>query len=84
MVPYVLEGFKIGDLKSLCSKPAVLAYGMQDKAIEPDYAIRDFKALFPSSKVVKLLKAGHYSQEDEPEVLINLIKDFVIENNKHK
>ncbi|MDC1035749.1 alpha/beta fold hydrolase [Alphaproteobacteria bacterium] len=84
MVPYVLEGFKIGDLKSLCSKPAVLAYGMQDKAIEPDYAIRDFKALFPNSKVVKLLKAGHYSQEDEPEVLINLIKDFVIENNKHK
>ena len=79
MVPYVLEGFKIGDLKSLCSKPAVLAYGMQDKAIEPDYAIRDFKALFPSSKVVKLLKAGHYSQEDEPEVLINLIKDFIIE-----
>jgi haloalkane dehalogenase len=84
MVPYVLEGFKIGDLKSLCSKPAVLVYGMQDKAIEPDYAIRDFKALFPSSKVVKLPKAGHYSQEDEPEVLINLIKDFVIENNKHK
>jgi haloalkane dehalogenase len=84
MVPYVLEGFKIGDLKSLCSKPAVLAYGMQDKAIEPDYAIRDFKALFPNSKVVKLPKAGHYSQEDEPEVLINLIKDFIIENNKHK
>src|SRR6056300_557325 len=84
MVPYVLEGFKIGDLKSLCSKPAVLAYGMQDKAIEPDYAIRDFKSLFPNSKVVKLPKAGHYSQEDEPEVLINLIKDFIIENNKHK
>lgn len=84
MVPYVLEGFKIGDLKSLCSKPAVLAYGMQDKAIEPDYAIRDFKALFPSSKVFKLPNAGHYSQEDEPEVLINLIKDFIIENNKYK
>ena len=79
MVPYILEGFKLGDLKSLCSKPAFLAYGMQDRAIEPDYAIRDFKALFPNSKVFKLSNAGHYSQEDEPEVLINLIKDFVKE-----
>ena len=79
MVPYILEGFKLGDLKSLCSKPAFLAYGMQDRAIEPDYAIRDFKALFPNSKVFKLPNAGHYSQEDEPELLINLIKDFVKE-----
>lgn len=79
MVPYILEGFKLGDLKSLCSKPAFLAYGMQDRAIEPDYAIRDFKALFPNAKVIKLPNAGHYSQEDEPEVLINLIKDFVKE-----
>lgn len=79
MVPYILEGLKLGDLKSLCSKPAFLAYGMQDRAIEPDYAIRDFKALFPKSKVFKLPNAGHYSQEDEPEVLINLIKDFVKE-----
>ena len=79
MVPYILEGFKLGDLKSLCSKPAFLAYGMQDRAIEPDYAIRDFKALFPNAKVFKLPNAGHYSQEDEPELLIKLIKDFVKE-----
>ena len=81
MVPYIIEGIKEGDLKYLCSKPAILAYGMQDRAIDPDYAIRDFKALFPKSRVVKLPNAGHYSQEDEPEVLINLIKDFIQENN---
>ncbi|MGA0412184.1 MAG: alpha/beta fold hydrolase [Candidatus Puniceispirillales bacterium] len=81
MVPYIIEGIKEGDLKSLCSKPAILAYGMQDRAIDPDYAIRDFKALFPKSRVVKLPNAGHYSQEDEPEVLINLIRDFIQENN---
>src|SRR6056300_1272698 len=80
MVPYIIEGIKEGDLKSLCSKPAILAYGMLDRAIDPDYAIRDFKALFPKSRVVKLPNAGHYSQEDEPEVLINLIKDFIQEN----
>ena len=80
IVPYIVEGIKQGDLKSLCSKPAVLAYGMKDKAIEPDYAIRDFKALFPGSKVVEIPNAGHYSQEDEPELLINLIKEFMTEN----
>ena len=80
IVPYIVEGIKQGDLKSLCSKPAVLAYGMKDKAIEPDYAIRDFRALFPGSKVVEMPNAGHYSQEDEPELLINLIKEFMTEN----
>ena len=77
IVPYIVEGIKQGDLKSLCLKPAVLAYGMKDKAIEPDYAIRDFKALFPGSKVVEMPNAGHYSQEDEPELLINLIREFM-------
>ena len=80
IVPYIIEGIKEGDLKSLCSKPAILAYGMKDRAIEPDYAIRDFKALFPGSNVVEMPNAGHYSQEDEPELLINLIKDFMKEN----
>ena len=53
---------------------------MKDRAIEPDYAIRDFKSLFPDSNVVEMPNAGHYSQEDEPELLINLIKDFMKEN----
>jgi len=80
IVPYIIQGIKEGDLKSLCSKPAILAYGMKDRAIEPDYAIRDFKALFSGSDVVEMPNAGHYSQEDEPELLINLIKDFMKEN----
>ena len=80
IVPYIIQGIKEGDLKSLCSKPAILAYGMKDRAIEPDYAIRDFKALFPGSNVVEMPNAGHYSQEDEPELLVNLIKDFMNEN----
>ena len=84
IAPYVIEGIKQGDLKSLCAKPAILAYGMKDNAIEPDYAIRDFKALFPSSKVIEMPNAGHYSQEDEPELLINLIKEFMKHNENNK
>ena len=82
IIPFIVEGFKEGNLKDLCSKPAILAYGMQDKAIEPDYAIRDFKALFPNSIVTKIPNAGHYSQEDEPQLLIDLIKKFMNENAK--
>ena len=84
IVPYIIEGIKQGDLKSLCAKPAILAYGMKDNAIEPDYAIRDFKALFPNSKVIEMPNAGHYSQEDEPELLINLIKEFMKHNENNK
>jgi len=82
IIPFIVEGFKEGNLKDLCSKPAILAYGMQDKAIDPDYAIRDFKALFPSSIVTEIPNAGHYSQEDEPQLLIDLIKKFMNENAK--
>ena len=84
IVPYIVEGIKQGDLKSLCAKPAILAYGMKDNAIEPDYAIRDFKALFPNSKVIEMPNAGHYSQEDEPELLTNLIKEFMKHNENNK
>ena len=82
IIPFIVEGFREGNLKNLCSKPAILAYGMQDKAIDPDYAIRDFKALFPSSIVTEIPDAGHYSQEDEPQLLIDLIKKFMNENAK--
>ena len=54
---------------------------MQDKAIDPDYAIRDFRALFPQSKVTEIPNAGHYSQEDEPQILIDLIQKFMHVNS---
>jgi len=82
IVPFIVEGIKQGNLSELCSKPAILAYGMQDKAIDPNYAIRDFKALFPNSSVTKISNAGHYSQEDEPQILIDLIEKFMSENSK--
>ena len=81
IVPFIVEGIKQGNLSKLCSKPAILAYGMQDKAIDPDYAIRDFRALFPQSKVTEIPSAGHYSQEDEPQILIDLIQKFMRVNS---
>ena len=80
MIPFIIDCLKNGDLKSFLSKPSELVYGMQDKAIDPYYAIEDFRELFPKSKITKLLNAGHFSQEDEPKVIIDLIKNFVKNN----
>ena len=73
--PYVKEGFPL--IEGLKSKPAMLAVGMKDQAIDPEYQIADFKGLFPDGPVVKLPDAGHYCQEDTPETLIALIQQFI-------
>ncbi len=73
--PYVAEGF--GGVDALKSKPAMLAEGMCDHAIPPEWAIADFKALFPQGPVVTLEHAGHFCQEDAPETLVALIQQFV-------
>jgi cis-3-alkyl-4-acyloxetan-2-one decarboxylase len=77
IVPYLTEGFAL--LDNLKSKPAVLAVGMKDRAISPAVQIADFKGIWPDRPVVKLPNAGHFSQEDAPEVLIALIQLFVQE-----
>jgi len=77
MVPFIISCLKNGDMKSFLEIPAELVYGMKDRAIDPDYAINDFKALYPNSKITKLKNAGHFSQEDEPYKIIELIKEFV-------
>ena len=75
--PYIVECLKNGNLEKFLKKPAELVYGMKDKAIDPHYAIKDFKSLFPGSLITELNNAGHFSQEDEPEKIITLIKNFV-------
>jgi haloalkane dehalogenase len=75
--PFITECLKQGDMAALCAKPAMLAYGMADRAIEPDYAIADFQALFPDASVVRLAGVGHYCQEDAPAVLVALIEQFM-------
>ncbi len=80
MIPFIISCLKNADMKSFLRIPTELVFGMQDRAIEPDYAINDFKALFPNSKVTKLLNAGHFSQEDDPDTIIKLLKEFVNKN----
>jgi haloalkane dehalogenase len=72
---YVREGMP--GVPALRQKPAMLAEGMQDHGIDPLHAIADFKALWPKGPVVTLDNAGHFCQEDAPETLVALIKQFI-------
>jgi len=61
----------------LRAKPAMLAVGMQDRAIPPYITIDAFKQAFGERPVVELPNAGHFCQEDEPQALVALIEHLM-------
>lgn len=81
---YIQNGSKLqvfgeegNDLDAVKSKPAMLACGLKDRAIHPENAIADFRALFPNAPVNTFPDAGHFCQEDIPEILVPLIHQFI-------
>ncbi len=64
--------FKMGQ----AGVPAMMIEGMQDHAIWPHVAIAGFKAFFPKGTVHELPGAGHFIQEDAPEIVVPLIEEF--------
>ncbi len=74
---FVVSSLKTGNLDKIKKKPSMLVEGMKDRAIHPENAIADFKAIWPNGPVIKLYQAGHFCQEDSPEVLIALIHQFI-------
>ena len=74
---YVIAGLQTGNLDEVKRKPAALVYGMEDRAIAPDWAIEDFRRLFPAAPVVELPGVGHFCQEDVPQTLVAMIKQFI-------
>jgi cis-3-alkyl-4-acyloxetan-2-one decarboxylase len=75
IIPYVKEGFPM--IAALKSKPAMLAVGMKDRAIAPARQIADFQGIWPDRPIVKLPRAGHFSQEDAPDTIVALIQLFI-------
>ena len=55
----------------------MLAVGLEDYAIDPGYAIDDFRALYPDGPIVTLPGVGHFCQEDAPQALVALIQQFI-------
>ena len=72
-----MEGVQTGNLEALRQKPAMLAEGLEDRAIDPEGAIEDFRNLFPNGPVVRLPDVGHFCQEDAPELLGAVIHQFL-------
>lgn len=75
---YVLDG--LPGLPDLQAKPAILLEGMQDRGIPPQRAIADFSSLWPEGRVVEIPHAGHFCQEDAPEILVSNILRFIEAN----
>jgi haloalkane dehalogenase len=74
---YVIAGLQTGNLEAVKEKPAALVYGLEDRAISPQWAVEDFRLLFPAAPVVELPGVGHFCQEDAPETLVAMIQQFV-------
>lgn len=58
--------------------PAMMIEGMKDHAIWPHVAIAGFRAFFPHGTVHELAEAGHFIQEDAPEIVVPLIEEFCL------
>jgi len=72
---FVKEG--VAGVPGLRAKPALMLEGMLDRAIPPALAMADFRGLWPEAPVIEVPTAGHYIQEDAPEIVIPAIQTFL-------
>ncbi|MBI4240349.1 MAG: alpha/beta fold hydrolase [Candidatus Rokubacteria bacterium] len=56
--------------------PVLLIWAMKDHAF-PKGMIELWQKIYPHAELRTLADAGHYLQEDEPEVIVGLIQDFL-------
>ncbi len=62
---------------ALRGKPALMIEGMLDRAIPPALALADFSGIWPTAPVIRVPGAGHYIQEDAPEVVVPALLTFL-------
>jgi haloalkane dehalogenase len=72
---FVREG--VAGVPALRDKPALMIEGMLDRAIPPALALADFAGLWPKAPVIRVPDAGHYIQEDAPEVAVAALQTFL-------
>jgi len=68
---------KLWDMKdTICQKPTLFIWGMKDSFIKP-YYLEKFRSGFPNSSCVQLQDAGHFPQEEEPDIVSKSIRRFL-------
>lgn len=60
----------------LASKPMLLIWGMKDPIVKP-VNLQKFQSGFPHAEVVRVATAGHFPQEEQPEVVAEAIRNFM-------
>lgn len=62
--------------QAISAKPTLFIWGLKDPVIRPKY-LDKFISGFPNSQTVKLESSGHFLQEEEPEIVIESIRNFM-------
>jgi pimeloyl-ACP methyl ester carboxylesterase len=65
-------------VNAIRAKPAMMIYGMKDRVLLPHHFIPVFRAAFPDAPVHELVHAGHFLQEDAPETVAFLVRQFAL------
>ena len=63
----------------LCDKPAMAIWGLEDKTLHAEEFIPLFLDFFQEGRVIQLPGVGHYSPEDAPDIVSQLVSDFLQE-----
>lgn len=64
----------------ILKKPALAIWGEQDRTLQAVHFLPLFSQIFPSAPVHRLPNAGHYSFEDAPDEIAQLVLDFLKKN----
>lgn len=64
--------------------PALAIWGTADHTLHAKYFLPLFRSLFPEGEVHELPQAGHYSLEDAPDAIGELISQFLDATGNHK
>lgn len=67
--------------QTISTKPTLFIWGMKDPVIKPHY-LDKFVSGFTNSKTIKLETSGHFPQEEQPEIVVKSILDFLTDKEK--
>ncbi len=62
------------------NKPALAIWGEQDRTLHAEHFLPLFSQLFPDAPIQRLPNVGHYSPEDAPDEIAQLVNDFLNKN----
>ena len=75
--------FKVPDpaaKAAVLDKPALAIWGAEDRTLHAEHFLPLFSQLFPNAPIHRLPGAGHYSPEDAPQEVAQLVSHFLAKN----